>query len=143
MSIQVCWDNEDRSIIRLDFEVRWSIFDLKRKLRACMAMMRSVDHSVGIIFDLSQFSGTPAQTLGDALDLLLHMPPNRGVLVLVSRDILSLESMNSVFLHYQERDLRILPVQSLEQAHNLLRHEHRMKVSGERDVPAGLPTGQY
>jgi hypothetical protein len=83
MPIQVQWDNEDKTILRYQYEGAWTWDDLYTALAQGYEWIDTVDHTVDIIIDLRQSSIIPSSALTHARNLDKHRHPRIGLTIAV------------------------------------------------------------
>ncbi len=121
MGIIVGWDDDNQSIIWMEFVGKWSWYDFSCANREAASMMRSVGHRVDIVADFRQAGSTPVnndnQALRDAVELMSH---NHGMTVFLGVDRFT-ELMISIMQSYIPRmKTKIQMANTLDDAGNLI-----------------------
>lgn len=124
MSIQVMWDDDARTIIRLEYAEQWTWDEVTAALAEEIALLHSVEHDVCIIHDLRQSSGLPDGALTRARQLTTGLPANRDISVVVHGGAL-IETVVSIFGKINRaQSSRYRTAPTLEQARALIA-QHR------------------
>ncbi|MBN1563022.1 MAG: hypothetical protein JXA10_04240 [Anaerolineae bacterium] len=85
MTFIVCWDNEDRTVIRTEAVSDWNWDDFVSQIMGAYAMMYTVHHTVDVIADgLGGWTLPPGDMMGRLRSVRGERPPNMGRLVLVN-----------------------------------------------------------
>ncbi|MEO8609041.1 MAG: hypothetical protein ABI690_14220 [Chloroflexota bacterium] len=88
MPISNSWDNDEKTIIRMDVSGIWTWDDLNRAFDESSAMLDSVNHTVYPIVDLSQSQNIPANFIPNARSLMKKRHPRSGMAVFVGASAL-------------------------------------------------------
>lgn len=84
MAIQTQWDDEQKQVIRVEVEGRWSWDELQSALERTIEMMDSVPHKVDFIIDVSRSSLIPGGATQAAQNVATpETHRNEGVKVIV------------------------------------------------------------
>jgi hypothetical protein len=83
MAIDVSWDNPEKTVIRYEFGVQWTMKDLLVATQADDDLMDSVDHKVHMIFDMSATQALPGGIVGSMRSLDAEISDKLGLIVLV------------------------------------------------------------
>ena len=86
MSIEVNWDNSERSVVRVEFSGIWSWGDFELAAEQYFTLIESVPQRTDVLFDMRESAGLPHGALLYFKRLLQAAPANHGALVLVSSD---------------------------------------------------------
>lgn len=132
MGVSAQWDDPTQKTIRFQFDGAWSWLALRRKLRVGFALMRGVGHRVDMIFDLTQAHSFPNNPVVNTQLILPYLPANVGSMVFVSADEHTANILEAVYAYYKDNGVRILMVENMELAHELLKHERRRSTTGDR-----------
>ncbi len=65
MGIKVIWDNEQKTVLRYEFDGRWHWIDFQQATKYAATLLDTVDHSVGVIIDLTHSQAVPEQPLSN------------------------------------------------------------------------------
>ncbi|MCU0511572.1 MAG: hypothetical protein MUE40_03285 [Anaerolineae bacterium] len=123
MSVHPEWDNPEKTIIRHIFSGNWTIDEIRRSAAEAWQMMRTVEHPVHAILDMSQVNTLPSGgVLAQANRIATHRPPNAGAIVIVSRSefIVSLANAFSSIYGRVHFNLRFKVVKTLDEARYFL-----------------------
>lgn len=128
MTIRVYWEDETKTIVRYDFEGKWTWNELYPVYYEAIAMENSVPHRVDVILDLTRSGTLPANSLLHVKNISEKQPPNIGLSVIVTtnRFVLSLYSVGVKF--YGKIGYYFRVVSTLEEAHAMIA-EARQKVN--------------
>lgn len=89
MAIQTQWDDDQKQIIRVEVEGRWSWDELETALERTIEMMDSVSHKVDFIIDVSRSSLIPGGATKAAQKVATpETHRNEGVKVVVGANAL-------------------------------------------------------
>lgn len=89
MAIQTQWDDEQKQIIRVEVEGRWSWEELQTALARTIEMMDSVPHKVDFIIDVSRSSLIPGGATQAAQSVATpETHRNEGIKVVVGANAL-------------------------------------------------------
>lgn len=101
MSVQIVWDNNEKTIIRFIFEGKWTWEEFYPTHYKAIDMVKSVTHRVNVIVDMRKGVSTPANVLMHIKNISDKQPPNVGLSVIVtdSSFIHSLHRIGVKFYH--------------------------------------------
>ncbi len=117
MNLSIAWDNPEQTVIRQTLLDGWTWEALYELNQQTNAMMRSVDHTVHLMVDFTQTSHLPVGGLTHAHNIFKNYPPNFGILVVVTHNLL-VERMISMFQAVYSR--KVYGVGSFDDAYRLL-----------------------
>jgi hypothetical protein len=86
MAVQATWDNDEKTIVRYDFDAKWTWDDFYEAYYQAVDMQNSVLHRVDVILDMSQTRRLPDSALLHLRNLSEKQPPNIGKSILVSKN---------------------------------------------------------
>jgi hypothetical protein len=130
MSIRADWDNAERTIIRHQFDGRWTIEDLRLSAVKAWDMMRQVSHQVDVILDLRHGHLLPSGIMSQSNRILNNRPENAGIIVLVGINNL-IRQLARVFEKTYgtfHPGFRVHIANSVEDAHRYINHYRQGKV---------------
>jgi hypothetical protein len=81
MPINIFWDNSEQSIVRQEFNGRWTSDEYVKSVFTMYEMMRTVPHKVHIIVDMTRTEGFTSRMLAAAPRFNENLPENRGLTV--------------------------------------------------------------
>ena len=84
MSVRAYWVNEEKTVVRYDFEGNWTWDELYPVFQEALAMERSVPHRVDVILDMTRAGRLPANALLHVKNISDKQPDNIGLTVIVS-----------------------------------------------------------
>ena len=84
MNIKVSWDNEEKTVIRYDFEGPWTWDEFRIAAEEVFAMTRSVEHQVDTISNFFPGVMLPPNAMFQFRRIMEDAPKNRGINVIVS-----------------------------------------------------------
>jgi hypothetical protein len=118
MAISIVWDNENKTVLRIDFEGRWDWSAYDAAIDEAYAIIRQMDYKVNVIsqmsLDMAFPQGLPLRHLQRTQKL---MPGNVGYFMVVGGNWAA-RAVLLAFRHYN--DEKIHAVESLEQARTML-----------------------
>jgi hypothetical protein len=116
MSVNVSWDNDDKTIIRYDFDGQWTWNDFNAATVDAFAMTRSVDHRVDSISYFNKGAALPPNALFQFRRAMANAPKNRGKTVIVGGSAF-IKTMVAVFSHLnRELGERLALADTLDEA---------------------------
>ena len=82
MGIQIEWDNTEKTVVRWDFQGRWTLDDMRAAVDQSTALRRSVPHATTIILNLEGSQAIPLGVLPQMVVAMNTYPyKRRGVIV--------------------------------------------------------------
>ncbi len=140
MPITVAWDNESKTIIRIDRTQPWSWADFDRGVDESYALMCSVDHPVYTINVISPDDKLPpGPPLPHIMRIAQLRPPNAGpTLVVGAKDAQMDSNFSSVIFSVARRvsqkvDEALINVKSLDEAYALIAEFQRAESGQDAD----------
>ena len=109
--IDVYWVDEGKTIVRYDFEGKWTWDDLYPAYNQAIEMETSVSHRVDVVLDMTKSRTLPANVLMHMKNISDKQPDNIGLSIFVSdsRFINSLYKVGTRFYSKIEYYFRIAP----------------------------------
>lgn len=87
MGIGIFWDEQDDSILYMEFVGKWSWVEYRRACDELMAVIAEVDYRIDIILDMRKAAAAPMDSDNDALRESLETSPyNLGLMIAVGAD---------------------------------------------------------
>ncbi len=125
MPIHIHWDDDDKTILRHDFEGQWTWDEYFDLMRSRNAYMSSVDHRVDVIANMKPgIMPTTGFALSSAKTSLRSIPPNHGIFVIVINTVVG--TMLDVFKQFDRETAMILyAAKSLEEAREIIQQERK------------------
>jgi len=130
MAILAAWDNDEKTIIRHDFDAAWSWDEFWELVRLNSAMVESVSpKDVDIIVNLGK-SMTPrgGLTMSNLRKARLSALPNQGIVVVVATPFM--KALLSVFISFDpEMSEKLFIVETLEEARRMISERRSPRIS--------------
>jgi len=120
MSIEIQWENEEKTIIRWIFsgDFTWEDYDEGDKKLA--SMIADIDHNFATIFDLSQMTTLPRYAVSQYPRLIRDVPARQEMLIIIGMNRL-VRSLGSIFTRVYRMNIHFVP--SLEDALALIKEK--------------------
>ncbi len=83
MPVHVSWDDDAKTTVRWDYEGKWTWDEVAAALEQSNTMIRTTDHSVSIIHNLTASAGIPSGALTQAHRFTASQPENWDLTVVV------------------------------------------------------------
>ena len=83
MGIQVIWDNEEKTMLRYIFDVRWSWDDFYGAKVEAYSLLDTVHHKVGVIFDTPAKVVLPSHLITHSKSAISKTHANTSVVAIV------------------------------------------------------------
>jgi hypothetical protein len=130
MSIDVQWDNVEKTVARWIFSGVWTWDDFARAQAQSHTLLRSVKYSVDVIADMRETSSLPRDAFVQFRKFDRAVPPNRDRVVLVTTNqfiCTMAKAFNQMFPH---QPTHFILAASLNEARELLmRSSQRRSIS--------------
>jgi hypothetical protein len=125
MAVQIMWDNPEKTIVRYNFEGRWTWDEFYPVYKEALAMELSVPHRVDVIVDLQNARLFPDNLLTHMKGISDKQPPNIGVSVLVTkhRFVHSMYNIGIKFYGKIKHYFRL--AETLEDAYKMIEEERQ------------------
>ncbi len=124
MPIHINWDDEEKTILRHDFEGEWTWGDFFELMRSRNAYMSSVNHRVDVIANMKPGIMPIGFALSSAKTSLRSVPPNHGIFVIVVNAVV--DTMLDIFKQFDREKAMILrAANSVEEAREIIRQERK------------------
>ncbi len=121
MSVSASWDNEDHTIIRYDFDMKWTWDEFNTAASDAFAMTRNADYIVDTISNFKPGAALPANALFQFRRAMANAPKNRGVNVIVGSSTF-IKSMVATFSRFNKQlGEKLVVADTLEEARALIR----------------------
>jgi hypothetical protein len=123
MPITNSWDNEEKTIIRMDVSGVWTWDDMNQAFNESSAMLDMVNHIVYQIVDLSQSQSVPGNFIPNARNLMKRRHPRSGLAVLVGASplVISLWRMFARVYIIIAREQNFAFASTLDEARSILK----------------------
>ena len=125
MPIHVYWEDANQTIVRYDFEGRWTWDELYTAYYQAIAMENSVTQRVDIILDMRTSAFIPANALLHMKNLSEKQPPNVGLSVFVTTNAFVTSLYNTAIKFYAKIAFYFRLVKTLDQAHTMIADTRR------------------
>jgi hypothetical protein len=119
MSIQVAWDNENKTVIRFDFDGKWNWYGYEMAVGESFGLFESVTHPVDFIFNM-QRSATLPDGATFYLKRTLELAPGQPKLVIAHADHWAKANVSLFCKIYKKLSGRLLTAHTLGDARKLL-----------------------
>ncbi|MCU0498631.1 MAG: hypothetical protein MUF87_14870 [Anaerolineae bacterium] len=96
MAIHVVWDNEEKTVVRWDFEGIWDWQEVYYAAGRSATMREAVDHAVSVILNLERATPLKSGALTHTKNALSFKPENRDLVVVVGQSHF-VQSMVDIF----------------------------------------------
>src|SRR4051812_15943586 len=96
MPMNVVWDDDAKTIVRCDYEGKWTWNDVSICYDEVVKLMKTVPHPVSIIHNMAQSAGIPNGAITNVHRFTAHLPDNWGFSVVVGSGTF-IEALMSVF----------------------------------------------
>lgn len=120
MGIRVCWEDEAHTIVRYDFEGKWTWEELYPVYNQAIAMETSVPYRVDVILDMRRSQGVPGNALSHLKNISDKQPANIGLSIFVTENkfMLALYNVGCKFYYKIPRYFQVVP--SIEAAQEMI-----------------------
>jgi hypothetical protein len=129
MSVQVHWDNTDKTVIRYDFEGKWTWDEFYAAFEQARSMIAGIPHVVDFICVIQQVSGffMPLNLLFHIRKIYTDVPSNVGITILAGppSELIAIYSM--IKRAYPMIAVRYAVAPTLEQARIVLRQRQTIR----------------
>lgn len=132
MGIRVYWEDEAHTIVRYDFEGRWTWEELYPVYDEAIAMETSVPYRVDVILDMRRSQGVPGNALSHLKNISDKQPTNIGLSIFVTENkfLLALYSVGCKFYYKIPYYFQVVP--TIEAAHAMIA---KSRLQQEKAVP--------
>jgi hypothetical protein len=83
MGVEVRWDDDEQTLLRIDVTGRWKWDDVYKALEGIKPLIMSVSHTVNLISVMHQSSHLPGNPLFHLNNFVRNAPPNLGMMIIV------------------------------------------------------------
>ncbi len=124
MPIYINWDDDEKTILRHDFEGEWTWGEYFELMRNRNAYMSSVDHRVDVIANMKPGIMPTGFALSSAKTSLQTVPANHGIFVIVVNAVV--DTMLEVFKQFdRETGFFLRAANSVEEAREIIQQERK------------------
>jgi hypothetical protein len=122
MPVITQWDNDEKTIVRHDFQGKWTWEEFLAAERKANELVAGVTHRVDIISDMREGTMPREGALANARGVIKRLKPNIGVIVVVTNPLLA---VTTTFFKKADRDFdRVVRASnSVQDARQLIKHE--------------------
>src|SRR5688572_14922021 len=120
MSITVNWDNADKTIIRYDFQGKWTWDEFRVAANEAFGLTRSVQHRVDSISNFHPGASLPSDALFHFSRAMRDAPPNRRTTVIVGGTPFINNLVSTFSRIYRPLGKRLLIASTLDEARKKL-----------------------
>ena len=124
MPITLKWDNEEKTIIRIDFVGEFTWDDINAIAHEEQVLLDSVEHKADFIVDLEKVI-LPKDTLANFSKIVstpIIMHPNAGLIVVIGTNRF-VEAILNIFGSVYKQGEKIVTVASLEEAYKAIKEQ--------------------
>ncbi|MBZ0280211.1 MAG: hypothetical protein K8L97_05690 [Anaerolineae bacterium] len=137
MSIKLLWENEAKTIIRMEVIGQWTWEEMYAASQEGYTMLESVDHVVDPIIDFRSSAAIPIYSITHARHMIGRRHPRTGLTVMVGTSAL-LHNLWDIFrkvyaLFVREEEFTL--VRTLEEAHAVLARVQANRSDAEVSTP--------
>jgi hypothetical protein len=131
MGVRVYWEDEAHTIVRYDFEGKWTWEELYPVYNLAIAMETSAPYRVDIILDMRRSQGVPGNALSHLKNISDKQPANVGLSIFVteSKFLLALYNVGCKFYYKIPQYFQV--VSTIEAAREMIASARQ-----EKSVPA-------
>ena len=119
----VCWDNEQKTIIRQQLFGDWKFDDYIKSLAELQRLTASMPHTVNVIVDYTESKTYPRKILAAAQTLDRNFPANEGIVMIVQGPPYINAAFEVIFKLSPKLAQKIHHVNSLQEAYQAI-HEY-------------------
>ena len=83
MGIRIFWDDDEKTVIRYEFEESWTWEDLIAAVQKDDELMAEVDHTVHLILDMRAIRDVPSNPMGHLRSIAGMVSPQLGLVIFV------------------------------------------------------------
>ncbi len=141
MPVRVYWEDTDQTIVRYDFEGRWTWDELFPAYYQAIAMENAMPHRVDVILDMRKSQMIPANALLHMKNFSEKQPPNVGLSIFVTSNAFIISLYNTAIKFYAKIAFYFRLVKTLDEAHAMIADARRMLVENGSASGSTLPTG--
>lgn len=116
MAIHVIWDNTERTVLRYDFDVSWTWQELYDAVDTANALMDTVQHDVGSIFNIQRGTTVPNHLLTHTKNLMARRHPRSVVIAAIIQGIYQRSLLHVATMVSSEVAELFVPVASIDEA---------------------------
>jgi hypothetical protein len=129
MPASVCWENEQKTIIRQQLYGDWTFEDYMTSLAELQRLTASMPHIVNVIVDYTETKTYPSKILAAAQTLDRNFPANEGIVMIVQGPPYINAAFEVIFKLSPKLAQKVHHVDSLEEAyHAIHRYEAQTAV---------------
>jgi hypothetical protein len=144
MPVTNVWDNNEKTIIRMEVSGRWTWDEMYQASSAGYGMLDSVSHTVYPIIDFSQSLGMPPNAITHARNMMGRQHPRTGMTVFVGANTLFVNLWRIFIRLYalfsREQDFTF--AKSLDEARQLLAAKMKAKAAPGAPVTVTSPAAK-
>ena len=126
MGVGVSWDDQAKTILRLDYSEKWTWAEVSTAMDEGITLMRSVTGKVCIIHDLTRSAAVPAGALTNAKRFTTGLPPNWDLSIVVGSGTFTETLLNIFSRVYIKLGEHYRTAQNIEDARKIIA-QHRAK----------------
>lgn len=111
MAIQVVWDDEEHTIVRMVLDNTWDLAAFRDACYQTMALIRTVSHPVYVLSNITLLPTIPYGLLWQLRDLNRMRPPNWGGGIAVAKDSFVttlVATLSQIYMEQQKQRLFVV-----------------------------------
>jgi hypothetical protein len=129
MTINIVWDNPEKTIARYDYEGKWSWEELYKALQEFHQMLDTVNHPVDVIIDMQRTRLLPENVLARGSNVGQMVHPNQGITVVVGANSL-VRAMADLYKRiYAKKAANFFMASKLDEAHAIIAKDGKSRSS--------------
>lgn len=120
MGITIVWDNDEKTVIRYDFDKHWNWEDFFAAKEEAFTRIDGVGHKVGVIMNAPPDVSLPPNWLTHTQSALKNRHPNTEVIIVVVSKLFQRTMINTLIKLARKDGRRLQIVDSLESARKMV-----------------------
>lgn len=111
MAIQVGWDDEEHTIVRMVLDNTWDLAEFRDACYQTMALIRTVSHPVYVLSNITLPPTIPYGLLWQLRDLNRMRPPNWGGGIAIAKDSFVttlVATLSQIYMEQQKQRLFVV-----------------------------------
>jgi hypothetical protein len=119
MGITVSWDDQQQTVVRMQFAGEWSLEDFRGANLQTVTLVRSVDHPVYVLSDLRASGDIPLGILWQLRDIAGMRPSNWGGGIALTKNVIIksvVDVLGRIYMGQQEQRLFVVATEEEAEA---------------------------
>lgn len=134
MSLEINWDDDTQTILRMRLPERWTIEELSQGIVELYAMGSSVPHIVHIVIDGSESRQFSTLVLTRVRMIADHIIDNLGIVVMLKTPPIATKLTSLIFHAIPSLSERIFFINSETELQNLIEYYEQNKLRKQESV---------